>query len=277
VSGTEEAIAFTCGAATLVGVLHRAAGPARRGLVVVVGGPQYRIGSHRQFVLLGRALAADGIAVLRFDARGMGDSGGAHPGFERLDEDIRAAVDAFAVAEPALERIALWGLCDAASAICCYAPGDARISGAVLLNPWARTEASYAQARLRHYYRSKLADAGFWKRLLAARIDFSDAAASLWRTLRSRFARSGTAAAPLPERMARGIGAFAGPVLLIMSGNDLTAREFEDVAAASPRWQALFAAPRFARHDLPESDHTFSQRRWADAVAHRTSDWMRAL
>jgi alpha/beta superfamily hydrolase len=46
-------------------------------VLVIVGGPQYRAGSHRQFTLLARSLAEQGFAVLRFDYRGMGDSTGA--------------------------------------------------------------------------------------------------------------------------------------------------------------------------------------------------------
>jgi exosortase A-associated hydrolase 1 len=276
-SGAEEALAFPCRGDTLVGVLHRGAAGATRGVVIVVGGPQYRAGSHRQFVQFARALAADGVPVLRFDARGMGDSGGSHPGFEALDDDIRAAVDALVAAEPGVERIALWGLCDAASAICWYAPTDARVAGAVLLNPWVRTEPTYAQTQLRHYYGGKLGDPAFWRRLFTGGVNVADAAASLRRTLRNLTKRGDTAKASLPERMAQGVEAFGGPVLLVVSGEDLTAREFEDAAAASDGWQRLFASPRFARLDLPQADHTFSRRGSANAVARRTSDWVRGL
>ena len=49
----------------------------------MVGGPQYRVGSHRQFTLMARAFAAAGYPVLRFDYRGIGDSEGESRGFER--------------------------------------------------------------------------------------------------------------------------------------------------------------------------------------------------
>ena len=42
-------------------------------VLVVVGGPQVRAGSHRHFVQLARHLATHGHAVMRFDVRGMGD------------------------------------------------------------------------------------------------------------------------------------------------------------------------------------------------------------
>jgi alpha-beta hydrolase superfamily lysophospholipase len=81
-SGTEYPLRFDRAGVPLVGIVHPAGKPAGDiGVVVVVGGPQYRVGSHRQFVLLARDLAAAGIPTLRFDTRGMGDSGGDFPGF----------------------------------------------------------------------------------------------------------------------------------------------------------------------------------------------------
>ena len=73
-----------CGGERMLGILALPAVPADIGIVLVVGGPQTRVGSHRQFVLLSRCLAAAGYAVLRFDYRGMGDSSGEQRGFERL-------------------------------------------------------------------------------------------------------------------------------------------------------------------------------------------------
>ena len=93
----EEPLCIESQGERLIGVLHRPQTPAghlTRGVVIVVGGPQYRIGSHRQFVLLARSLAALGTPVLRFDLAGMGDSGGKFAGFERSATDIRAAASA---------------------------------------------------------------------------------------------------------------------------------------------------------------------------------------
>ena len=95
----EQTLSFQCAGDVLQGVVTLPSSTrqpaAARGVVVVVGGPQYRAGSHRQFTLLARALAARGIPVLRFDCRGMGDSEGAQRDFEQLDDDIGAAVSGF--------------------------------------------------------------------------------------------------------------------------------------------------------------------------------------
>ena len=129
----ERVLLFTCQGLSLPGILHPGAPGASRGVLVVVGGPQYRVGSHRQFVLLARDLAAAGVPVLRFDCRGMGDAEGEFPGFEDLDADLAAAIDAFFTQVPSLREVVIWGLCDAASAALFYAGSDARVRGLVLL------------------------------------------------------------------------------------------------------------------------------------------------
>ncbi|WP_193369793.1 hydrolase 1, exosortase A system-associated [Pelagibius marinus] len=273
----ERALTFTCGTATLVGIVHLPAVAARRGVLIVVGGPQYRIGSHRQFLLLARTLAAHGVAAMRFDHRGIGDSGGTYPGFEALDDDIGTAVDAFLAACPELEEVVLWGLCDAASAILFYAHRDPRVAGVVLLNPWVRTPQSEAAVFLRHYYLRRLMARDFWRRLLTGQVKPHTAATSLMQLLARRFrtTRPPDSHAPLADRMAEGFARFGGPVLLITSGQDLTAREFEDTVQKSETWRRLTAEVRVRWEKLAPADHTFSRRTWRDKVACWTLDWLR--
>ena len=273
-SAARRAVAFACEGEWLYGVIDSPAQPARRGVLVVVGGPQYRAGSHRQFTLLARTLAASGSPAMRFDYRGMGDSEGAIRDFEAVGADLRAAVDAFFEHEPQLEEVVLWGLCDGASAALMYAAGDARVTGLVLLNPWVRTEAGAAKATLKHYYRDRLLDGALWKKIASGRFDAMGAARSFAQVLK----RSKAAAEPaaLPERMAAGLQAFGGKVLVILSGADLTAQEFGDLAGASPHWQQLMASPRVTRKTLPRADHTCSRADWKDQVSAWTSDWLRS-
>src|SRR5436190_1422083 len=139
----DEVVPFCCGSDRLWGILSRPAGgstPSSTAVVIVVGGPQYRVGSHRQFVLLARALARGGVPALRFDYRGMGDSEGERRDFESVAPDLRAAVDALCVACPATRRVVAWGLCDGASAVLMFAAGDARSQGIAAAHPWAARE-----------------------------------------------------------------------------------------------------------------------------------------
>ena len=73
-SYVELPILFSCGSESLMGILSKSESAGHVGVLIVVGGPQYRVGSHRQFVLLARSLAAAGLSVFRFDYRGMGAS-----------------------------------------------------------------------------------------------------------------------------------------------------------------------------------------------------------
>jgi len=57
----ERAFTFSCQGSELVGIAHLPAVEADRGVLIVVGGPQYRAGSHRQFLLLARELAREGV------------------------------------------------------------------------------------------------------------------------------------------------------------------------------------------------------------------------
>ena len=270
----EEALVFGCDSDSLVGVLAVPDAPASRAVLIVVGGPQYRAGSHRQFTLLARELAASGIASLRFDYRGMGDSSGEARTFESVNEDIGCAIDRLMEAVPAVNEVVIWGLCDAASAALFYAHGDSRVRGLVLVNPWVRTEQGIAQARLRRYYGARLLDSGFWKKLLRAEVDLKSSVATLGKFVADA-ARPKRQADSLPNRMEHALRRFNGRVLLILSGKDLTADEFRGVVSGSERWKALLADARVTQRELPEANHTFSRREWRDQVARWTTEWMK--
>jgi exosortase A-associated hydrolase 1 len=279
----DVAVRFACQGEDLYGVLSLPEQPRKRGVLVVVGGPQYRAGSHRQFTLLARGLAESGYPTLRFDYRGMGDSGGALRTFEDVGDDLRAAVDQFFTLVPELSEVVIWGLCDAASAALFYAHQDRRVGALVLLNPWVRTPDGLAKATLKHYYRARLFDPALWKKLASGRFDVRAAARSLLAQVRAVLApRAGAApgaapaALPLPERMRAGLANFKGQVLFIFSGADLTAREFLDLAGGSQEWRKLLAAPRVRQHHLAEADHTFSRRAWRDQVTSWTAAWLHA-
>jgi len=282
----EHALVFDCTGDLLVGVLSGAGCPSGRGVLIVVGGPQYRVGSHRQFALLARHLSERGIPTLRFDYRGMGDSDGEVRTFEHVSEDIRCAIDRFFASVPGLKDVVLWGLCDAASAALFYAHQDSRVSGLVLLNPWVRTEQGVARVHLRHYYLQRLFQASLWKKVVSGVFNFREAAAKLRRSVVDALGRNtspGTVdkspigEAPLPERMEVALRRFQGRVLLILSGNDLTAQEFKDVVAKSRRWRQLLAGERVTRFDLPEANHTFARREWRNQVARWTEAWVKDL
>ncbi|NMM81183.1 hydrolase 1, exosortase A system-associated [Acidovorax sp. SRB_14] len=228
------------------------------GVVIVVGGAQYRVGSHRQFVQLARGLAAAGYPVLRFDFPGMGDSPGSRVPFEDSAPHIAAAIDALHGRHGKVDKVVLWGLCDGASASLLYmqATGDSRVAGLALLNPWVRSDAGLARARVKHYYRQRLLEPAFWRKLAAGGVG--------WQALRGLGSNLRTMRQKTPEiltfqeLMAQGWHAFEGKMILILSGRDLTAQEFVEHAKMHPAWRGLLARPGVSEYQIHGADHTFS-------------------
>lgn len=275
----ERPLRFACGDDWLFGVLHTPATPATdTGLLVVVGGPQYRAGSHRQFTQLARHAARRGVPVLRFDVRGMGDSTGSLRPFDMLDDDIGAAIDALLAHGPGLRRVVLWGLCDGASASLLYAGRrrDPRVGGLALLNPWVRTPQGLARTHARHYYGRRLLQRSFWQKLVGGGIGLR-AVGDWWRTQRmARRAAPATAAQAMPsftDRMASAWQSFPGPLLLVLSGEDFVAKEFLEICQTSA-WLDCLAHPRLTRVDLPTANHTFSDPSHKARVEAATVDWL---
>jgi uncharacterized protein len=279
-SYSERAVAFDCCGERLVGVLAEPETSTDVGVVVVVGGPQYRVGSHRQFVSLARKLAAAGVAVLRFDYRGMGDSTGAGRSFDDVVPDIAAAIDTLATVG-SIRRIVLWGLCDAASAalLYCQSTRDTRVAGIVLLNPWVRSDATIAKTHLKHYYSQRFGQKEFWAKLARGEVNVAAALRSLAGNISAAGAGRGTAgnsdSAAFQDRMADGLEAFAEPVLILLSGRDLTAKEFVEWARGSPRWRSLLDRTSVERRDIADADHTFSEVQWRTEAEQHTLHWLR--
>ena len=283
-------VTFSCEEKLLFGIIHCPGCPSRRGILIIVGGPQYRVGSHRQFVLLARFLADNGIPVMRFDYRGMGDSEGEPRSFNEIDADVRSAIDVFFENQSDLEEVIIWGLCDAASAALFYAHQDKRVKGLVLLNPWVYTEEGAAKSILKHYYLQRLVSLDFWGKVARFEFNYNKAILSFLALLVKVFKRNfhlpskrasqgldDSLTLSLPDRMRRCLGRFGHPVLLILSGNDLTADEFRDVVNGCPKWQALLEADLVTRLELEEADHTFSSAKWRKLVAEGTLDWVRRI
>lgn len=281
----EDAVIFGCAGEQLVGVLAQPDSTndsSDIGVLVVVGGPQYRVGCHRQFLLLSRRVAAAGYPVFRFDYRGMGDSSGEKRDFDTVSEDIGAAIDAFLSVRPTVKSVVLWGLCDGASASLIYADAskDARIAGLILLNPWVRSEVSLAQTHIKHYYGNRLMQKEFWLKLLTGKLRVVRSVRGLVSSLllaRGSSGKQEDGSRSFQQRMADGWKAMPGKVLLILSGQDYTAMEFLDYASSSSEWSELIAGKRVTRVDIADADHTFSTAGFRAVVEDESIKWLSGL
>jgi exosortase A-associated hydrolase 1 len=280
------AVFFDCAGESLLGIVSVPEAVAETGVLVIVGGPQYRAGAHRQFVLLARHLAEQGVPCMRFDYRGMGDSTGATRDFESVSEDVDAAIGAFLKACPGLRQVVLWGLCDGASAVCLYpAHKDPRVAAAVLLNPWVHSQAGKAKVILKHYYLQRIADPSFWKKLGSGKVSFLQSFGSLFSVVRAARRKAPANASvdvvsdvgsPFPERMARGLLGRKGPLAIFLSGRDYVAREFDDACKSSPEWRRVLERSDLEITRFADADHSFSDPGETRAVAEATHAWLKA-
>lgn len=290
----EEAVVFPCEGEQLVGVLSVPATAPDTGVLLITGGPQYRVGSHRQFTQIAWHLAENGVAAMRFDTTGMGDSSGAERrSFVVVHPDVGAALNVMFERFPTMRSVALWGLCGGATAalLYCHVTRDPRVGGMVLVNPWIRTEATQARTRVKHYYLQRLLQREFWGKLVRGRIGLSSLS-ELFRAVRLS-ARAASASGPasavageariqvteadLGHYMARSWSDFAGRILLILSERDYTAKEFLETAKLHAIWQANLTKPNVQRVELADADHTFAQPQAHAAVELATLEFARTL
>ncbi|MGX4644192.1 hypothetical protein [Massilia sp. SYSU DXS3249] len=133
----QRALRFHSSGVGLIGIVDVPERPLMRGMLVLPDSTQYRAGSHRQFTLLSRILAGRGIAVMRFDRRGYGDSEGdlASRGPDQAAEDLEAAMKEFFIHVPEMKESVILAPGDAAPLAAAYAALDARVTGLALLDP----------------------------------------------------------------------------------------------------------------------------------------------
>ncbi|MEM7082339.1 MAG: hydrolase 1, exosortase A system-associated [Pseudomonadota bacterium] len=270
----EQPLTFTVDGVDLTAILHRAEPASTRAMLLIVGGPQYRVGSHRQFVEFARAMAASGTSVLRFDYRGMGDSAGPYLDFEQVEADVLAALDTLQSELPNTTHTSVFGLCDAASTALMVAAFDSRVSELVLLNPWVRSEATEAKAVVKHYYGKRFLSGEFWKKLLRGQVNVMASLVDVVKKIKlsRQVSPVATTYVDFREHMLRGAQHFSGRVLLILSGNDFTANEFEDWVAQSADWREAVANWTHSR--VAEANHTFSRSDWKQQVVEDVRSWL---
>ena len=131
----------------LIGILSSPpqAAPEAPACLLMNAGVIHRVGPHRVNVKLARALAAKGIASLRMDLSGLGDSGGATSGANFQDQavaDMRAAMD-YLCREHRMDNFAVLGICSGAALAYRVALADERVTGCLMFDgftyPTAKT------------------------------------------------------------------------------------------------------------------------------------------
>ena len=240
-------IAFPCAGETLLGTLDEAAGTT--GLLIVSGGNEIRIGSHRGMAMLAQRVAEAGYPVFRFDRRGIGDSTGINGGFESSAEDIAAAVAAFRAT--GVTRIIAFGNCDAATSLAFY-QARAGLDALLLANPWTieSSDDLPPAAAIRSHYAQKLRDPKEWLRLLRGGVNIG----KIFRGLSKVSQKPSQDSASLAARLGAALTSDTPTTILIAQG-DNTAIAFAD-AFKAPAFDGARARVRV--ETLDSDSHSFA-------------------
>lgn len=257
-------IAFPCAGETLLGTLDAIdeGAPGKTGLLIVSGGNEIRIGAHRGMALLAQRLAARGVAVFRFDRRGIGDSTGVNGGYLSSGPDIGAAAATFG-AETGIERLFAFGNCDAATALALFGT-CAGIDRLILANPWViePVDDLPPAVAIRSRYAAKLRSPGEWLRLVRGGVDIGKLVKGL-----SRVAVSSPEPGALALRLGEALRSWQDRATILLAAGDATAIAYADAMAkldlTLPTARLDSASHSFAR----EGDAAWLQRQIEQALA----------
>ncbi|MBN1559665.1 hydrolase 1, exosortase A system-associated [candidate division KSB1 bacterium] len=261
----ERTINFSVEHKKLYGVVHLPDNddPVTQFVLMIIGGAQTRIGSHRNYVQLARFLCSHGLPVMRFDYEGQGDSEGDFVGFEYAGPSIRAAIDALYSRYSALRHLIVWALCDGATASILYAPQDGeRISSMVLANPFLESETEKAQTILKHYYVKRLMQPEFWRKILTLHFDIKESANSLSTMMKTSAATAEDdwlqTGKSLSQWVLEGLNAYPKSIHVLVSTNDIQGLQFYNLIRKDPHCRKSIRAGRIKISFIKGGDHTFT-------------------
>ena len=268
----QRALRFHTAGNALIGIVDVPERPLVRGMLILADSSQYRAGSHRQFTLLSRLLAARGVAVMRFDRAGAGDSEG-HAAGQGV-EDVGAAMKEFFFHVPEMKECVILAPGDAAAAAALYAAGDTRITGLVLFDPLLDPLLPQGSAGAGREQESKPA-LRYGPRSAADRL-FRRAAA--FRRAASRaFGHEAGREGPgpqlgpqlehsVPPALAQALAGFGGRVLLVCGSAQAPGGD----AARGLEGQH----PRSRRVEVAHAGADTRRGAWRDAVAFACASWL---
>ncbi len=243
--------------------------PGKPVLLIVNAGRNSHVGWARSSVLLGRELAAEGIASLRMDLAGIGD-GRDRPGAPDTvdavlynpanDAQIAAAVDL--LVGRGFGQVTMLGACSGAYLALHHAARDPRITGLILVNiqrfvwrPGETVEEAIASAYpLAASYATKVLEARAWKRLLTGERKIGPLIREFGRRIGARL----RAVAPSEQTrtardMVRKLADRRIPVELVFSENDAGLGDMAIHFGSNGRW--LAARDNLRITIIPGADH----------------------
>lgn len=302
---TGEPVSFRLDGFRLFGTLsHPPAGAARQntGIVLINPGPTDRNGPQRLYYKIAERFSKEGYPVLRFDARGVGESEGEcyadlegapilDP-FTRIQTgiwipDTLAALD-FLMQRAGVQRVVLGGLCGGAITALLAGAEHPDVAGVFLLGNPPTLSSKTADvkdlpesvlARDAKLYWKKLLRPSAWMRLLTFKTDFK----TLFKVIGSRLQPSvkpkvenGAEAEnsklnPFYMRSFKAAVARGKKLLFVYAENDYLWNEFKEYFV--PTLQAGSARP-FDLKTIPQANHNLTEAEWQEQFHEALSAWL---
>ena len=236
----------------------------KAGLIFVHAADGNRLGPHRMFVEFAEKLKYCGIASLRFDMRGCGDSEG-EPAGDDINHDIIDLLNAlsFFSSKYKLPKIFLFGISRGARvSISVLAEHSLPVDGAVLLStPFSGSKAAAKKFsnRLKEYL-YKFRNPESLKKLLSGKADLKQILKTLGFALNSQ------------KRYRRNNDRFVTkcPLFFIYGSKDPIA---SDSAAYYSRICETFNIP-FKAVEIKNANHSFFHYRWKEQIMEMSKKWI---
>jgi alpha/beta superfamily hydrolase len=265
-----------------VGVLTPAADGGTTGMAVIFinAGLIHHIGPHRLHVQAARALSGRGVASLRIDLSGIGDSAARAdhlPIHELVRQEPIEAMDALAA--EGFTRFALVGLCSGAYSAFHVACTDPRVMAAVMINPEDLSINSSADSHdqsaawARRYWTHSVFRPRAWLNLLSGRVNYR----RLLETLARQFKGPAGSDAPGASGGLRAdmlLAVRSRPLkLLFLSSVDDVSREYLDLILDG---DTVSQAPEGAlqRQVMDDCDHLFTRLQDQRRLVALLLDWL---
>ena len=302
---TGEPVSFSFEGCRLFGMLSRPPAEALRrdtGIVILNPGPTDRNGPERLYFKLAELFAAEGYPVLRFDARGVGESEGEcfvvlvgslfSVVFTKIQTgiwvpDTEAAID-FMIARTGVKQVILGGLCGGAITALLAGAEHPKVIGQFMIgNPTTlSSKASEVQdlpesvlSRDAKLYWEKLFRPSAWLRVLTLKTDLR----TFWkvalsrirpRTQKEKANGSEAGSAKLNPFFVRSFhSAIAGgkKLLFVYSENDYLWHEYQEYFSPSLE---KGSAGGFELATIPKANHNLTETDWQGALHKILIAWL---
>jgi pimeloyl-ACP methyl ester carboxylesterase len=270
---TERAIVFGAHGG-LIGVLSEPATalPGKRRAVIMSNiGMHHRAGPFRLYVKMARRLADAGVAVLRFDMSGMGDSvprGDAASPADRAARDLDDAMR-WLTESAGIEEFILVGLCSGVDSTHAAATRDPRVKGAVFIDGYVYPTTGFHVRK----YTVRFLQLGRWRRYLRR-----------WTRGGRRGGKQLVEATvferdlPTHDQFRRDVAAMTqrgADLLFVFTAGVMhefnSLRQLSEMLGTAPDWRHI------ASELMPRANHVFSSAEQRDMLLSRLERWVLSL